>query len=85
MSTQTIAHSLTHILSFLYSYLARPFNFSLFPHTFRTIDKRFVCQASALQFLAQNNFDFNKFVYKGMNPFPFSFLPPSDFRRLIIN
>lgn len=48
------------------SYLARPFNFTVFPHTFRTIDKRFVCQASALQFLAKNNFDFNKFVYKGI-------------------
>lgn len=48
------------------SYLARPFNFTLFPHTFRAIDKRFVCQASSLQFLAKNNFDFNKFVYKGI-------------------
>jgi poly(A)-specific ribonuclease len=48
------------------SYLARPFNFSLFPQSFRTIDKRFVCQASAMQFLSQNNFDFNKWIYKGI-------------------
>jgi len=48
------------------SYLARPFNFNLFPHTFRSIDKRFVCQASSLQFLAKNKFDFNKFVYQGI-------------------
>lgn len=53
------------ILISSHSYLARPFNFALFPHPFQSIDKRFVCQASSLQFLAKNNFDFNKFVYKG--------------------
>lgn len=51
---------------FHYSYLARPFNFTLFPHAFRGMDKRFVCQSSSMHFLAKHNFDFNKLVYKGL-------------------
>ncbi|CAI5996160.1 unnamed protein product [Closterium sp. NIES-64] len=46
------------------AYSARTFNFNIFPRPFPGFDLRFLCQASSMDFLARNNFDFNKFVYQ---------------------
>ncbi|KAI8803206.1 ribonuclease H-like domain-containing protein [Cladochytrium replicatum] len=50
-------------------YIARPFNFYLFPSvgTSRNVpDKSFLCQASSLEFLFSHGFDFNKWIGKGI-------------------
>ena len=49
-------------------YTARPYNFFVFPAspTPKKIDLRFLCQASSMTFLAENNFDFNKWVKQGV-------------------
>lgn len=50
------------------SYTAQPYNFFVFPAspTPKKIDLRFLCQASSMTFLAENNFDFNKWVKQGV-------------------
>jgi hypothetical protein len=47
-------------------YTAKTFNFNIYPRSFERFDKRFVCQASSLEFLTQHKFDFNKFIYEGI-------------------
>ncbi|KAG0295944.1 hypothetical protein BGZ98_001170 [Dissophora globulifera] len=52
------------------SYLAKPFNFFIFPTTFTGYSPQgrcFLTEASSLDFLAKNNFDFNKWVYRGVH------------------
>lgn len=41
-------------------YEADKYTFYLFPRSFSSIDSKFMCQASSLEFLSQHNFDFNK-------------------------
>ncbi|GJQ71255.1 hypothetical protein Trydic_g10995 [Trypoxylus dichotomus] len=48
------------------SYTADMYTFYVFPKKFYNINSTFVFQASSLQFLCSYNFDFNKFVYKGI-------------------
>ena len=59
-------------------YVAKTFNFNIFPRSFRNIEKVFTCQASSLEYLAKHNFDFNKVVYHGI-----PFLPLEDQGRLL--
>ncbi|GFG28528.1 hypothetical protein Cfor_08890 [Coptotermes formosanus] len=47
-------------------YEANKYTFYIFPRSFSSIDSKFTCQASCLEFLCQHNFDFNKFVYEGV-------------------
>lgn len=47
-------------------YTSKTFNFNIYPRSFQSFDKRFVCQASSLEFLTQHKFDFNKFIYQGV-------------------
>ena len=49
-------------------YTAQPYNFFVFPASPapKKIDLRFLCQASSMTFLAENNFDFNKWVKEGV-------------------
>lgn len=49
-------------------YTVQPYNFFVFPAspTPKKIDLRFLCQASSMTFLAENNFDFNKWVKEGV-------------------
>ncbi|KAK9832693.1 hypothetical protein WJX81_000845 [Elliptochloris bilobata] len=51
-------------------YSARTFNFYLFPRPFQGYDRRFMCQAGSMDFLAGQGFDFNKFVYEGVSSMP---------------
>lgn len=48
------------------SYVSKTFNFFIFPRPFQDFDRRFMCQASSLDFLASQGFDFNKFIYDGI-------------------
>lgn len=48
------------------SYKAKTFNFYIFPRPFEGSDKRFICQASSIAFLASCGFDFNKAIYDGV-------------------
>lgn len=57
------------------AYVARTFNFNLFPAVYQSVDKRFMCQSSSLAYLAQHKFDFNKMVYDGI---PFMTLEQRD-------
>jgi len=50
----------------LKSYIARPFNFYVFPQQFNGTDTFFISSASSLRFLATNKFDFNKLIYNGI-------------------
>ncbi|GAB4813292.1 hypothetical protein N2152v2_000338 [Parachlorella kessleri] len=52
------------------SYSARTFNFYTFPRPFEGYDRRFVSQASSLEFLASCGFDFNKFIHEGISFMP---------------
>ncbi|EFN53567.1 hypothetical protein CHLNCDRAFT_136728 [Chlorella variabilis] len=52
------------------AYRARTYNFHLFPRPSEGIDKRFVCQASSIDFLASCGFDFNKSIYDGIGYMP---------------
>ncbi|XP_023704440.1 pre-piRNA 3'-exonuclease trimmer isoform X3 [Cryptotermes secundus] len=47
-------------------YKASKYTFYVFPRSFASIDNIFMCQSSSLEFLCQNHFDFNKFVYDGV-------------------
>lgn len=42
------------------SYEGDSFTFYVFPRSFSFVNKKFVCQASSLQFLATHGLDFNK-------------------------
>jgi hypothetical protein len=44
-------------------YEASRYSFYVFPRPFGSIDNKFMCQASSLEFLCQHNFDFNKVRY----------------------
>ena len=46
-----------------HKYEAKKYTFYLFPRSFSSIDGKFMCQASCLEFLCQHNFDFNKVRY----------------------
>ncbi|XP_069669243.1 pre-piRNA 3'-exonuclease trimmer-like isoform X3 [Periplaneta americana] len=43
-----------------YKFEANRYTFYIFPRSFASVDNKFMCQASSLEFLCQNNFDFNK-------------------------
>ena len=60
-------------------YVANPFNFYIFPKPYnrQMPDMRFLCQSSSLAFLADQNFDFNKWISEGI-----PFLLPPDEERL---
>ena len=60
-------------------YVAKPFNFYIFPKPYnrQMPDMRFLCQSSSLDFLADQKFDFNKWICEGI-----PFLLPSDEERL---
>jgi poly(A)-specific ribonuclease len=49
-------------------YVARPFNFYVSPcmHPSVQSDRWFSCQASSLEFLARNHFDFNRWIHQGI-------------------
>ncbi|KAI8596119.1 ribonuclease H-like domain-containing protein [Dissophora ornata] len=52
------------------TYLAKPFNFFIFPTTFAGYSPQgrcFLTEASSLDFLAKNHFDFNKWIYNGVH------------------
>ncbi|KAF9901404.1 hypothetical protein EC991_006203 [Linnemannia zychae] len=52
------------------SYLAKPFNIFVFPTTLTGYSPQgrcFLTEASSLDFLAKNRFDFNKWVYQGVH------------------
>lgn len=49
-----------------YKYVANRYTFYVYPRSFGSVDTKFMCQASSLEFLCQHNFDFNKFVYGGI-------------------
>ncbi|KAG0196960.1 hypothetical protein BGX28_009526 [Mortierella sp. GBA30] len=52
------------------TYLAKPFNFFIFPTTaagYAPQGRCFLTEASSLDFLAKNRFDFNKWVYHGVH------------------
>jgi hypothetical protein len=42
------------------NYSAHTYNFYVCPRSCASLDERFVCQASSLEFLARHSFDFNK-------------------------
>ena len=48
-------------------YEVRTYNFYLCPRSFGSVDERWVCQASSLEFLIRYGFDFNKFLYLGIS------------------
>ena len=52
--------SIFHFDKTSFAYNVFPYTFYVCPRSLATIDDRFVCQASCLQFLTRNNFDFNK-------------------------
>jgi len=55
------------------SFTARPFNIFIFPRSFgRTSppDGRFLCQASSIEFLVAQDFDFNKTFKEGIGYLP---------------
>eukprot|EP00798_Chlamydomonas_sp_ICE-L_P007191 gene7191-299_t len=63
------------------SYTASTFNFYVFPHPCdgdnNNNTKKFMSDAGALSFLASQNFDFNKWIYKGV---PFLNMKEREFR-----
>ncbi|KAL7685053.1 putative ribonuclease CAF1, ribonuclease H-like superfamily, R3H domain superfamily [Plasmopara halstedii] len=44
----------------------KTWNFYVFPRPYGSLDERFMCQASSLQFLSEHGFDFNKFIGDGI-------------------
>jgi hypothetical protein len=46
-----------------HKYEAQKYAFYLFPRSFSSLDNKFMCQASCLEFLCQHDFDFNKVRY----------------------
>ncbi|KAL3134934.1 hypothetical protein ABBQ32_007896 [Trebouxia sp. C0010 RCD-2024] len=58
-----------------HQYRPRTFNFYVFPKPVDGYDRRFLSQASSLEFLAGQGFDFNKWIYQGV---PFM---PDEWRK----
>lgn len=56
-----------------HAYQAHTFNFYVFPRPFEAYDRRFMCQASSLAFLASQGFDFNKFISQGIAFMPLQY------------
>lgn len=54
------------------SFRARSFTFYVFPRPFEEWDPRFTCAAGSLDFLANNNFDFNRWIRDGISYMPAS-------------
>ena len=52
--------SIFHFDKNSFAYEVFPYTFYVCPRSLATIDDRFVCQASCLQFLTRNNFDFDE-------------------------
>ena len=50
-----------------FQYTAETYNFYLCPRSFGSLDKRFLCQASSLEFLSRHNFDFQKTYSQGIS------------------
>ncbi|XP_054775697.1 poly(A)-specific ribonuclease PNLDC1-like [Lytechinus pictus] len=48
-------------------YEAHTYNFYLFPRSISSVDSRFTCQASSIEFLCKHNFNFNKLFYEGLS------------------
>ncbi|KAG8185035.1 hypothetical protein JTE90_017058 [Oedothorax gibbosus] len=48
------------------SYFVETYVFFIRPYMVGSVDKRFVCQASSLDFLSKFDFDFNKFINEGI-------------------
>lgn len=61
------------------NYIALPFTFNIYPRPYKRFfnDVMFMVQSSCLDFLAQNNFDFNKLFYGGV-----SFIHPSTQQKV---
>jgi poly(A)-specific ribonuclease len=49
---------------------AKTFNFYVFPRVTDDFDRRFLCQASSIEFLASHGFDFNRCFYEGIQYLP---------------
>ncbi|XP_068085004.1 pre-piRNA 3'-exonuclease trimmer [Anabrus simplex] len=47
-------------------YIAHTFTIPVFPRSISSLDHKFLCQASSLEYLCQYKFDFNKVVYEGV-------------------
>lgn len=62
---------------------AQTFNFYCFPRPFEDWQPQFISQASSLDFLAQCNFDFNKWIHDGISYLPLSLRAAKlrDFQR----
>ncbi|PIK44614.1 putative poly(A)-specific ribonuclease PARN-like domain-containing protein 1 [Apostichopus japonicus] len=48
-------------------YKAYTYNFYIFPASWGSVDSWLTCQASSLKFLCCHEFDFNKWIYKGVS------------------
>ncbi|XP_071479851.1 poly(A)-specific ribonuclease PNLDC1-like [Diadema antillarum] len=48
-------------------YVAHTYNIYLFPRSMSSVDARFTCQASSIEFLCKYSFDFNKLFYQGLS------------------
>lgn len=53
-------------------YVAKTFNFYIFPEPFEGSNRRFTCEAASLAFLARQGFDFNACFYRGVPYLPAS-------------
>lgn len=49
---------------------AKTFNFYVFPRVTDSFDRRFMCQASSIEFLTSHGFDFNRCFYEGIQYLP---------------
>ena len=43
-----------------YKYVGNRYKFYVYPRSFASLDTKFMCQASSLEFLCQHRFDFNR-------------------------
>eukprot|EP00879_Flechtneria_rotunda_P010761 GHRR01011244.1.p1 GENE.GHRR01011244.1~~GHRR01011244.1.p1 ORF type:complete len:413 (+),score=126.85 GHRR01011244.1:1149-2387(+) len=64
------------------TYEARTFNFYLFPQPHGSYNRRFLCDASSLAFLASHGFDFNKCILQGV---PYMPVRTRDLQLLQVN
>ena len=48
------------------TFTARTFNVFVCPRSLASVDETFACSTSSLEFLMRFNFDFNKFLYRGV-------------------
>ncbi|KAF6265217.1 hypothetical protein COO60DRAFT_1035218 [Scenedesmus sp. NREL 46B-D3] len=64
------------------AYEARTFNFYLFPQPHGGYNRRFLCDASSLVFLASHGFDFNRCISQGV---PYMPVRTRDFQLLQVN